>query len=187
MEESLPTTATPLKPGEQIEVTVSEDASFNGVHTIRKEGHIIFPTYGRLSLAGLTPVQAEVRIRELLQSGKLRVATVILDRIHQIDPAVVQNETKALVYLSGRVVQPGQHVLTFEKGKPLGVYEAMMVTGGFARFADARKAYIIRSTPGSMTKRRLALNLELVAQGREPDMPVHPGDVIVVPEKVFGF
>ena len=95
--------------------------------------------------------------------------------------------TDRLVYLTGKVIQPGQHSLTTVDSKPLGVYEAIMISGGFARFADPRKSYVVRTSSTNGSKRRLSLDLQAIVEGRKPDMPIHPGDVVVVPEKVLGF
>jgi len=181
------TIETPLKAGDNIEIFVTEDPSFNGSYTIRKEGHIIFPTFGRFHLAGLSPRHAEAKLRDELQRGKLRTATVILDRVIEVLPPGQENKDRLLVYLTGKVAQPGQHSLTVEKGKALGIYDSIMISGGFTRFAEPKKAYVIRSAKSGGGKRRIALDLQAVAEGQQPDMPVHPGDVVVVPEKVFGF
>lgn len=181
------TSETLLKPGDQVEIFVTEDASFNGSYLIRREGHIIFPTFGRFQLAGMRPKEAEQKLKLELQKGKLRVATVILDRMIEIVPPEKDLRNKLVVYLTGKVLQPGQHTLTNINGKGLGVYEAIMISGGFARFADPRRCYIVRASALNMGKRRLSLNLLDIAEGRKSDMPIYPGDVVVVPEKVFGF
>lgn len=178
----------PIRPGESLDIYVLEDATLNGGYIVRAEGHIIFPTMGRIQLAGLTPSQAEARLKELLQSQKLRVATVILDRTSMVGGSQSSATTQQmLVYITGKVARPGQHSLTVEIGKSMGVYETILISGGFARFSNEAKAYILRQTSPSQPKQKIPLDLKAVAEGRVSDVPIRSGDIIFVPEKVFGF
>ncbi|WP_081891727.1 polysaccharide biosynthesis/export family protein [Verrucomicrobium sp. BvORR106] len=178
----------PIRPGETLDVYVLEDATLNGGYTVRAEGHIIFPTMGRIQLAGLTPTQAEARMKELLESQKLRVATVILDRTSMVGSNQANATTQQmLVYITGKVARPGQHNLTVEIGKTMGVYEAILISGGFARFSNEAKAYVLRQAAPSQPKQKMPLDLKAVAEGKASDIPIRTGDIVVVPEKVFGF
>lgn len=177
----------PLKAGETVDVYVLEDPALNGMYTLRGEGHIIFPTMGRVQLAGLTPSKAEQRIKELLESRKLRAATVILDRTSMVGGGPASTTQKVLVYITGKVARPGQHNISVEIGKELGVYEAILISGGFSRFSNESKAYVLRQTAIGQPKRRINIDLKAVAEGRVADIPVRAADIIYVPEKVFGF
>lgn len=178
----------PIRPGEALDIYVLEDATLNGGYTVRAEGHIIFPTMGRIQLAGLTPSQAEARMKELLESQKLRVATVILDRTSMLGSNQSNATTQQmLVYITGKVARPGQHNLTVEIGKTMGVYEAILISGGFARFSNEAKAYVLRQAAPSQPKQKMPIDLKAVADGKLPDIPIRTGDIVVVPEKVFGF
>ncbi|MEZ0390351.1 MAG: polysaccharide biosynthesis/export family protein [Verrucomicrobium sp.] len=179
----------PIKPGESLDVYVLEDPSLNGGYVVRNEGHIIFPTMGRLQMAGLTPSQAEARLKQLLESQKLRVATVILDRTSQVGgpQGPSSNMQQLLVYITGKVARPGQHSLTVEIGKSMGVYEAILISGGFARFSNEAKAYILRQAAPSQPKQKIPVDLKAVASGTQSDIPIRAGDIVFVPEKVFGF
>jgi protein involved in polysaccharide export with SLBB domain len=178
---------TPIVPGEILDTYVFEDSSFNGQYTVRHEGHIIFPGFGRVVLAGLTPNQAEARLKELLEKGKLRSATVLLDRVVTNPQPLSATTEQMLVYFTGKVVRPGQHALTVELGGNMGAYEAILVTGGLARFADQRHSYVLRQQPAGQPKRKIALDLKSIAEGTTRDLPLRPGDIVYVPEKIFGF
>jgi protein involved in polysaccharide export with SLBB domain len=184
--ERVVTPTTPLKPGDNIEIYVTEDTSLNGNHVVRREGHILLTGFGRFSVAGLSPSQAEAKLKAALEKSKLRVATVIIDRVLEVSEGTVDPSRRILVYLTGKVARPGQHALIVEPGKSIGIYQAIMITGGMDRFANPKKAYVVRATREDF-KRNIALDLEKVAIGDSPDLPVHPGDVVVVPEKTFGF
>ena len=180
------TPTTPLKYGDRIEVYVTEDTSYNGSQVVRREGHILLPGFGRFHVSGLSPSQAEAKLKKELEKSKLRVATVIIDRVVEVKEGTIDSSRRILVYLTGKVARPGQHALIVEPGKSIGIYQAIMISGGMDRFANPKNAYVVRSTREDF-KRNIALDLEKIATGDSPDLPVHPGDVVVVPEKTFGF
>ncbi len=184
--ERIVTPTTPLKTDDRIEIYVTEDATYNGSHVVRREGHILLPGFGRFHIAGLSPTQAEAKLKAELEKSKLRVATVIVDRVVEVSESTVDPSRRILVYLTGKVARPGQHALIVEPGKSIGIYQAIMISGGMDRFANPKKAYVVRSNREDF-KRNIALDLEKIATGDSPDLPVHPGDVVVVPEKTFGF
>jgi protein involved in polysaccharide export with SLBB domain len=177
----------PLRAGETVDIYVLEDPGLNGTYTVRNEGHIILPTMGRVQLAGLTPSKAEARLKELLEASKLRAASVILDRTSIVGSAPEATTQKVLVYITGKVARPGQHNISVEMGRSMGVYEAVLISGGFARFSNESKAYILRQTAAAQPKRRIDIDLKAVAEGRVADIPIRAGDIVHVPEKVFGF
>ncbi|WP_113956978.1 polysaccharide biosynthesis/export family protein [Roseimicrobium gellanilyticum] len=177
----------PIRPGDVLEITVQEDPSLGGSFTVRAEGHILMPSVGpRVSVAGLSVPGAEQHIKRLLEQKKLRTATVTLDRVFIAPVSAMADKEQMLVYLTGKVARPGQHMLSTEIGSPLGAYEAIMIAGGLGRFADGKNAHVLRQGPGG-SRRKLGLNLDAIAKGEERDLPLRKGDIVVVPEKVFGF
>ncbi len=48
-----------LVPGENLEVFVNEDPSFNGIYQVRRGGYIIMPQVGRIAVAGKSLSAAE--------------------------------------------------------------------------------------------------------------------------------
>ncbi len=177
----------PISAGEVLDVYVLEDSSLNGQYTVRTEGHIIFPGMGRVVVGGLTPSAAEARLKQLLEASKLRTATVLLDRVVAHPSPLAATTDQLLVYITGKVVRPGQHSLTIDRGGVMGAYEAILVTGGLARFANESKAYILREASPGQPKRKIAVDLKAVSEGTAQDVPLRAGDVVYVPEKVFGF
>ena len=173
--------------GDELELFVREDTTFNGTYTVRERGDIIIPDIGRIPLKGLSVESAERRVESYLERGQIKDATVILDRIR--DPGsgpAVAGARRMLVYMTGAVSKTGQHMLTVPSGRPLGVYEAILISGGLGRFADEQKVHVLRMD-SNRVRHRIPVNIKLIRQGGAPDPPIGQGDVIVVPEKVFGF
>lgn len=170
--------------GDSLEVFVMEDASFNGVYKVREKGDIIFPKVGRVTVNGLTVDAAQKRIRESLENSQLQSANVIVDRINKTPQSLpFEEKPKILVFVTGKVNRPGQHVIAMEHDT-VYAYEAILIAGGVAPFADEKHAYILRrGTSGSREK--LPLDLRSIRQGRSSDRPLAEGDMICVPERHF--
>jgi protein involved in polysaccharide export with SLBB domain len=176
-----------IRVGDKLELFVKEDPTFNGRYNVRERGDIIIPDIGRIQLKGLSVESAERRVESYLEQGQIKDATVILDRIRDTGPGpAVAGARRMLVYMTGEVQKPGQHMLTVPDGRPLGVYEAILISGGTGRFADQQKVYVLRMDE-KRVRHRIPVNIRLIQEGSAPDPAIGQGDVIVVPEKVFGF
>ena len=257
-----------ILPGDNVEIFVVEDASFNGRYQIRRGGYIILPAVGRIPIAGKTMQGAEAEVRKALETTQLQHATVMVEKVEGADvesgpviflagefrsphpyriPAgtkctvvnvilscggvtndadltrvkvmrVVANKNVVeevnvqgildgkglssdltlndgdvlmvpsgaanVIYITGRVGRPGTQPLRL--GDKLTAYTAILDAGGFARFADLKKVYVLRESPDG-TKVRIPVNVIAIQHGRSPDPPLQGNDVLVVPEKFFSF
>lgn len=173
--------------GDKLELFVKEDPAFNGTYRVRERGDIIIPDVGRVKVTGLSVQAAESRVESYLERGQIKDATVILDRIAEPGAGLpVAGSRRILVYMTGAVQKTGQHMLTIPEGRALGVYEAILISGGLGRFADEQRVHILRMD-NQRVRHRIPVNIRLISQGIAPDPAIGQGDVIVVPEKVFGF
>lgn len=179
--------------GDRLQLFVMEDHSFNQELVVRERGDIILAPFGRIPVSGLSVEGAEKKIQGFLERDQLKKATVILDRVGRGRPEggdkpdpIRDNSTKILVYMTEKVNRPGQHVITLPQGKPVGVYEAILITGGMDRMGDETKVYILRSDENNV-KQKIPINVRAIRQGSMADPPIGHGDIVVVPERVFGF
>lgn len=178
-------------PGDVLELFVKEDATLNGSYPVREGGYIVIPRAGRIQVAGLDRTQAESRVKEVLQRTQLTEATVLVERTAK-HAGLAQGTTpiaampKVMVFLTGAVPRSGAHHIPLPNGRSLGVYEALLITGGMNKFAREDRVEIFR-TDNQGRRRRAVVDLRPVRIGQADDPPVGEGDVIHVPEKVFGF
>jgi protein involved in polysaccharide export with SLBB domain len=184
-EQRSPQRQVPIIEGDRLEVTVREDQTFNGVYDVREGGHIMVNRIGRVQVSGLTLTEAEEKIRKSLQSTQLTKASVLIDRLGRaprMDPRVEGD--KVIIYLAGAVNRPGQHVLTLPPGQAdnMGLYEAILITGGFGDFADLKKAYISRPCGANM-RQKIPVNFKAIIDGTSPDPTIGNGDVITIPTR----
>jgi polysaccharide export outer membrane protein len=171
-----------LQTGDNIDLFVLEDNSFNGSYPVRASGDVILPKLGRVSVVGKTLTEAEQSLKLALQQTNLRQATVILD------PGQRNLQTPSqeiVVRLAGSVAKTGRVAIPKLNETPITAYQAVVDVGGFTPFANKRKSYLIRSS--SSGTRRLELDFDKIERGVAPDVPVQNGDSIVVPQKKFGF
>lgn len=178
--------------GDVLELLVEEDATFSSTYQVREGGYILIPKVGRIPVNGLSRATAEATIKEKLQQGQLKEATVFVERQARQPNSTSANtgitaNPRLMVYLTGGVSRPGQHYIPLSpNGNTPGVYETLLVTGGFSKFGDVSKVKIMRLDANGV-RRQLTANVRRISEGDIPDVPIGDGDIINVPEKVFGF
>ncbi len=89
-----------------------------------------------------------------------------------------------VVYVTGNVVQPGQ--LRLLPDDELTAYSAILRAGGFARFANRNKVYVLRER-GNGAKQKIPVSIKELQAGHGIDVILEPKDIVVVPEKFFSF
>ena len=177
--------------GDNLELFVKEDATLNNSYSVREGGYIVIPRAGRIPVAGLSRVQAEKQVKDALQRTQLTEATVLVERTSKQallagSPEASAAVPKIMVYVTGAVPRPGTHHVPLADGRSLGVYETLLITGGLGRLAQEQRVEVMRMD-NTGRRHRAVFDLRRVKQGKDPDPPVGQGDVIHVPEKVFGF
>lgn len=151
----------------RISVWREPEVSVDGV-AVRSDGKISLPLIREVYALGLMPVELEALLtREFSRLINNPVVTVIVKEI---------NSQK--VYLVGGVVRPGSIFLR----TPMTVLQVLAEAGGLTDYAKKKKIYILRNDGGQES--RIQFNYEAVLKGDNPEqnIPVRPGDTIVVPE-----
>ena len=173
-----------VKIGDQLDIFVLEDKSFNGSFSVRETGEIIIPQLGRVSVQGLTLPAVEQAVKRQLEASQLKTATVIVDPSSSVasgDKPVMGT----VVRVSGRIATPGRLTVPQLGGAVVTAFQAVNEAGGTLPFADKKRSYILRTSGVSVTK--IPLNLQRIEEGSALDIPIFDGDTIVVPPKVIGF
>lgn len=139
---------------------------------VGQDGFIEMPLIGRVQAAGLTPDQLKENIEAGLRAGYL---------VHPDVQIILQQYRQEMVHLFGQVGTPGPFRITHRDT----LMEIISKAGGFTPIANRKKVKIIRrEEKGS---RVILVNAARITdEGKlEEDVPLLPGDVIIVPERFF--
>lgn len=128
---------------------------------------------GKISLPLLNDVQASGRTA-------MELANAITDGLKKYitDPRVTVTVTEInsqRVYVNGEVTRPGAFALL----PNMTALQALTSAGGFTQFARVKSIYILRNENGKQVKH--PFNYKDVVNGKSDDVPLQPGDTIVVP------
>ncbi|MGZ4971803.1 MAG: polysaccharide biosynthesis/export family protein [Limisphaerales bacterium] len=89
-----------------------------------------------------------------------------------------------VVYVTGSVKKPG--TMPILPDDELTAYTAVLRSGGFVRFANRAKIFVLRDR-GNGEKQRIDVNIKRVNKGSSSDVILEPKDIVVVPERFFSF
>ncbi|MEW5801324.1 MAG: polysaccharide biosynthesis/export family protein [bacterium] len=89
------------------------------------------------------------------------------------------NVLEQQVYILGRVQKPG----AYEYQKGLTALNACIMAGGFEKAAAPNRTVLTRNFTGQ--QQILKINLDLVKEGKQQDVQLHPGDRLFVPESFW--
>ena len=145
-----------------------EPAASVGSVVVRPDGIISMPLIKDVRVAGMTPAEAEKTITELL-SKQIRAAdvTVIVSGIN----------SKKVFFVGGGVKKEGPIAYTYRMTIMQGISEA----GGLSDYAKRKKIYVLRNENGRQYKLPFDYDAVLRGERMELNLPLLPGDTIVVP------
>lgn len=144
---------------DEISITVfnEPDLSIKSVK-ISGNGTVSMSLLGQVNIAGLTVVEAEKKISDLLLDGYLKKPSVVI-HIVEYRP----------FYINGQVKNPG----SYPYRKDLTIQKAVTIAGGFTERASKSMIFVVTEKDKKQMK-SVAL-----------DAKVNPGDVITVNESYF--
>lgn len=167
--------------GDQISYKVVEDEEEPVVLPVTDSGEIQVPYLGRYPAAGKTCKELAMGIKKELEKKYYYQATVVV--------AVNSKPlSRGRIYLFGAVAAPGpQDIASNEK---LTLSKAILRAGGFTSFANQKKVKVTRSTgSGSDDKKTFIVDVSRILEDgqTQDDLPLLPGDLIFIPERMIRF
>jgi protein involved in polysaccharide export with SLBB domain len=159
-----------LGPGDVVEVRIFNEPELTGTHQISDNGTIRLPLVGAITAAGATPDQLTVAIAQAYNERYLKDAEVSI---------FVKEHNSRKVYVLGQVAKPGPYPYD---GK-MTVIDAVALAGGTTKLADANSTVLTRDKNGKQL--RVVVRVRSIGEGKEPDVELQPGDIILVPETPF--
>ena len=161
-----------LQPGDEVDLQVYREPQLSGVFRIDAAGKIRHPLCGSFQAAGLTTDEVELKLTELLGEKFLVNPSVI---------ASIRSAQSSTVVILGEVEDPGVHAIPF--GESMTLLQAIAGAGGFTDLASVNRVTVTRTVNGE--EQSIRVKVSRLISGQEPDLPLEPGDIIMVPEIIF--
>jgi len=167
--------------GDQLSFRIIEDEDDPKELMVTDSGDLQVPYLGRYPAVGKTCKELALALKGELEKTYYRQATVII----AVD---AKPRSRGKIYLVGAIRAAGPQDISSDE--ELTVSRAILRAGSFTEFADQKNVQITRGTgTGSAGKKTFTVNVARVFEkGKtEDDLPLLPGDLIFVPERMIRF
>ena len=156
-----------IGPQDVLRIDVWKEPDISRQVPVRPDGKISLPLLNDVQAAGLTAMELAGVIRE----GLTKYITS-----PQVTVTVTEINSRRF-YCMGEVLKQGTYPLL----PNMTALQAISSCGGFTQFARLKGIYILRNESGKQVKH--PFNYKDVVKGNHPEenIPLQPGDVIVVP------
>jgi len=172
----LPSQVSPdylIGPGDVLQVFVWQNPELTVTVPVRPDGKISTPLDEDMPAVGKTPSQLardiEKVLSEYVRSPRVNVIVTM--------PASAFSQVKVI----GQVLKPA--AVPYREG--MTVLDALLAVGGLGNFAAGNRAHIVRMVNGKETEIRVRLEALVNNGDMSQNLPLRPGDVLVVPESRF--
>jgi polysaccharide export outer membrane protein len=149
-----------LQIGDKLRIVVIGDDKLTGEYQIDERGRVSVPAAGPLAAAGLTSDELAAALRQRLRERQYLLEPIVNVTVAEFRP----------FYVLGEVEKPGEY--PYHAG--LNILSAIAVAGGETYRANTASALVQRA--GEPEFRETPLS---------PAVPIYPGDLIKVRERLF--
>lgn len=157
-----------VRAGDKLAIVVRGQEEMSGEYVVSADGSIRFPRIGEVSALDREPGDVAADIETKLADGWLRNPQVSVSLIERQDPEQVT--------VLGEVKEAG----SYPHDGTLTVMQAISLAGGMTTEAQRRKVKLIRET--AQGRKTVEIDVQAIVESRAQDLPIEPGDIIVVPE-----
>jgi len=151
---------------DQLMISVWKEPELSMTVVVRPDGVITLPLINDLHVVGLKPIELQQILIDKLKPFVTEAQVTV----------IVQGIRSRKVYLVGNVSKQGSYPL--DGGET--VLQLLAASGGVGPFAKADSIYILRTENNKQVRIPFQYKKALKGKTKE-DIPLHPGDVIVVP------
>lgn len=162
-----------IGPGDVLQIFVWQNPDLSVTVPVRPDGKISTPLDEDMIAVGKTPSQLahdiEVKLAEYVRSPHVNVIVT--------QPASLFSQVKVI----GQVKTP--EAIAYHEG--MTVLDAVLAVGGLTEYAAGNRARIVRMVNGSEQDIPVQLGALVNSGDMSQNLPLKPGDVLVVPESRF--
>jgi len=163
-----------IGPGDHLNITVWRNPEMSVSIPVRPDGKISTPLVEDLPATGKTPTELAREIEKALAKYiQVPVVTVVMTGF--VGPYAEQ------IRIVGQAAKP--QALPYRQG--MSLMDVLIAVGGITEFAAGNRASIVRHIGGKQQKIAVRLN-DLLKEGDiSANLPMRPGDILVIPESFF--
>ena len=163
-----------IGPGDNVIISVWRHPEVSLTVPVRPDGKITTPLVEDLPASGKTGT-------ELARDIEKALAKYIQDPVVTVTVTGFVGPYGQQIRVIGQAAKP--QALPYREG--MSVMDVVIAVGGLTEFAAGNRASIVRSIEGKQQKVGVRLN-DLIRNGDiSANMPVRPGDILVIPESFF--
>ncbi len=160
-----------IGPGDVLQIVVWRNEELSTTIPVRPDGKISTPLVDDMVASGKTPTQLGEDMEEIL--GEYL-------RTPEVSVIVTQQGATNQIQVVGEVTTPQS--LSYRED--LRILDVIVAVGGLGEFAAANRTRIVREVNGVQVECTVKVK-KLMSGDITQNIPVFPGDVIVVPETRF--
>ncbi len=161
-----------LAPQDQLTIAVYQEPDLNRDTRVSETGRISLPLVGEVEVAGLSSLEAEAKLRELLKAYLVEPSVAV---------TIKEYHSRTIVIL-GEVEKPGSYVIPTDH--PLTCVEAIAQAGGFTKFASPNKTRIVRKVGTDFQSLTVPV-ADVTSGDKSKDVALRPDDVVFIPQTLF--
>ena len=163
-----------IGPGDVLDIFVWQNPGLSQKAVpVRPDGRISTPLISNMMAAGKTPVElSQAMDKALRQYIRSPLVTVIVETAMSV---------LSQVQVIGQVVHPES--IPYHEG--MTVLDVVLAAGGLTPYASGNSAKLERKVDGKVETLHVRLSSLLNGGDLSQNLPVNPGDVLVVPESLF--
>ena len=162
-----------IGPGDELQVFVWRNADLTVTVPVRPDGKISTPLNEDMPAVGKTPMVLARDIEKVLSEYvKSPQVNIIVTK-----PASAFSQVRVI----GQVLRPA--AVPYREG--MTVLDAVLAVGGMSNFAAGNRAHVVRVENGKETEIKVKLDALVNSGDMSQNLPLKPGDVLVVPESRF--
>ena len=158
--------------GDRLQIFVWRHEELTTVVPVRPDGMVSIPLVDDMVAAGKTPTELardiESELAEYLRTPKVNIIVTEQGVSNQIQIVGNVSDPKAIFYREG-----------------LMMLDAMVAVGGLDDFAAGNRAKVVRQVDGQNAECEVRLKDLLTDGDVSQNIPLFPGDVIIVPQTRF--
>lgn len=160
---------------DRVQVSVWRNPELSTAGPVRPDGKITVPLIGDVEAGGRTP-------SEVAESIKKQLSVYIRDP----NVAVIITELRSHEFLSRvRVTGAVRTPRSFPYRQGMTVLDAVLEAGGVNDFASPNRTKLYRKTKDKIDVYEIELG-DILNKGQlQTNLPLRPGDVVTVPERLF--